>query len=451
MGQKLFSEINARLIEKLANDDTYQGQLFNYYKLFQHGVVYAINTSKNKTQRTYFHLPIWLQKLRFSLKKDPIEWSDYLLEKYVWLEPARVFKSSENDIRSMYGYKLKATLGHALTTVQIRKQHPIVCDYDISSIDAEGGKLDAIENALFNDLVAVARKLKRSNHYNDLEKKYILSSLHVFFAQFRKYHKLFRNKKTERLFYIVHYHNEAISAACRLNQIEAVEMQHGLINKNDLYYVYDPHLKPCLANALFPDKILLYGEYWKNVLRKGAEWSPEQLVVAGNYLAMDDQNIRNDQKENLIIVATQKGMHQQYIPLIQSLLQQIEHFPDWNIIVKLHPTEKEPEAYMALRHKQLSLAEKSSNIQDLLHRAKMQISIYSTTFFDAAGLEVMNFSWVTKGVGSDYAASLVEENVAIALKSDTCPIVYYLENHQTYSYLQREAIYAPLDPSKFLS
>lgn len=450
MAQKLFTEINARLLKKLKGDNTYQGEVFNYFKVFQHGVVYAINASKNKIQRTYFHYPLFLQTLRFVLKKDNIAWKDLNLSKNVWLEPARVFQFSERESRSMYGYKLKRFFGDSLTSVKIRNQHDVNADHDISMISGEGGPLDEVEKKLFKDVVSVARSLRKSAHYTAREKEYILSSLHVFFVQFRKYHKLLRGKNVERLFYIVHYHNEAIAAACRLNNIKCIELQHGLINRNDLYYAYNAELKDSLKNAMFPDKILLYGSYWKNVLSQGAEWTQDQLVVAGNYLANDDELNDSLRKEDIIVVAAQKGMHNQYLPLIDKLAQKVEQHANWRVIVKLHPTEPHPEAYTSISHKQIEIAPSDANIRDLLERAKIQLSIYSTTFFDAAGLSVMNFSWITNGVGSDYAASLVEEGIALALSPDDDPITLFSMRSSNYSFLQRNAIYAPLDPKSFL-
>lgn len=450
MAQKLFTEINARLLEKLKGDNTYQGEVFNYFKVFQHGVVYAINASKNKIQRTYFHYPLFLQILRFILKKDETNWKEINLKKNVWLEPARVFQANATESRSMYGFKMKAFFGETLTSVKIRKQHDVSADYDISVVSAEGGPLDDIEKKLFKDVVTVARNLRKSVHYTAREKEYILSSLHVFFVQFRKYHKLLRGKKVERLFYIVHYHNEAIAAACKLNNVKCIELQHGLINRNDLYYVYNTALKDSLKNAMFPDKILLYGSYWKNVLSQGSEWTSEQLIVAGNYLATEDQISTDLQKENLIIVAAQKGMHNQYLPLIEKLTVHLERHADWKVIVKLHPTEPSPEAYQTISHKQIAIAASDANIRELLERSKIQLSIYSTTFFDAAGLDVMNFSWITAGIGSDYAASLVEEGVALALAPDADPIQHYSEKVSTYAFLERSAIYAPFNPKSFL-
>ena len=65
---------------------------------------------------------------------------------------------------------------------------------------------------------------------------------------------------------------EALIAALRDLGIKSVEIQHGLISASDYYYVYSEKLKPGLEKALFPDTIGLYGQYWKNILLRGAEW-----------------------------------------------------------------------------------------------------------------------------------------------------------------------------------
>lgn len=450
MSQQLFSEINKQLIARLSEDTIYQGKEFSYFKLFQHGVVYAINRSQNKTLRHYFHLPVAMQRWIYSLKKDTAKSYEIPLKPAVWLEPARVYKVSENEVRSMYGHKLTALYGDRLSSVKIKDDPYLKCDLDFFRLPEPGGKLDAVEKKIHSDVATVARKLMRSKHYNTSEKNYILSALHVFFHAFRKYHRLLRHKGVKKLYFIAHYHNEAIAAACKIHGIECTELQHGLINTHDLYYAYDPVFGKAVQNAMFPDKILLYGPYWKRVLEKGCEWKRDQLIIAGDYLAPDFAEPDLSKKENLILVASQKGMDDQYVPFILQLREKIKKHSDWRVIVKLHPMERNAEAYRGLENDQVKIAGRSDNIFSLLERARIQISIYSTTFFDAAGYRVMNFSWKSGSVGSDYASALVNEGVAFAIDPADDPVEYYGNEADGYAFLSRDDVYAPFNPGMMI-
>lgn len=58
----------------------------------------------------------------------------------------------------------------------------------------------------------------------------------------------------------------------------------------------------------------------------------------------------------------------------------------------------------------------------LLCRCKIQVSIYSTTFFDALGLGVTNLSIQNYGDSTDYARAMVSEKVAFPIEFGDDPI-----------------------------
>jgi hypothetical protein len=80
--------------------------------------------------------------------------------------------------------------------------------------------------------------------------------------------------------------------------------------------------------------------------------------------------------------------------------------------------------------------------------AKIQISIYSTTFYDALGFDVCNFSLQNYGSMSDYAADMIAESVALPLLIHENPIHKFLEKQEASSPLApREEVYCPFNPS----
>jgi hypothetical protein len=82
----------------------------------------------------------------------------------------------------------------------------------------------------------------------------------------------------------------------------------------------------------------------------------------------------------------------------------------------------------------------------LLSQCKIQISVYSTTFFDALGLGVLNLSIQNYTSGSDYAASMVTEGVALPIDFDSDPVALFDESSPR-DLLQREDVYAGVNLS----
>jgi len=451
MAEKTFEQINQHLIFRLGKDNTFIGKEFSYFKLFQHGVVYDYLNTKGKILKTYFHLPILIQRIlwRKGIKSSITD--NISFKENVWLEPGRMYTDENGNYHSMYGAKLLQTLNENCSTLSLNKNPELQSDYSIDQFGFPSAPLDDIEISVLSDLNRVVKSMKNGGFYSKQEQAYILSALHIFFHSFRKYYSILKDKSVKRLFFVAHYHNEGIIAACKKLKIECIELQHGLINKKDLYYVYDAVFKNALRNALMPDKIMLYGPYWKSVLDYGFEWVDGTKVIGGNYLAHEFKSPNLSKKENLILVASQKGMDDKFIPYIQSLKTTLKGHPDWKIIVKLHPLEKKIDRYQVLRDSQCEIAPLHSSIFHFLERCKIQLSIYSTTFFDAAGYNVVNFSWVTNGIGSDYASSLSEDGIVIPVRpgDDIVSIYQGLAVSQS-EFLSVEKIYSKYDPQTFM-
>ena len=82
----------------------------------------------------------------------------------------------------------------------------------------------------------------------------------------------------------------------------------------------------------------------------------------------------------------------------------------------------------------------------LLKRCKIQISIYSTTFYDALGFDVCNYSLQHYGSMSDYAADMITEAVAHPLLASENPIAKFLSFDQTQAPVAlREDVYCTFD------
>ena len=124
-----------------------------------------------------------------------------------------------------------------------------------------------------------------------------------------------------------------------------------------------------------------------------------------------------------------------------------EDHPEWKIIIKTHPLEKEVQKYQDLKGlKGIEIHGNKADLSTLLVRSRIQISVYSTTFFDALGLDVVNMSLQGYTSFADYAAEMVKEGIAIPLRTDEDPVA--LLNSKAQMKLSRGQVYAPFDENR---
>jgi hypothetical protein len=139
-------------------------------------------------------------------------------------------------------------------------------------------------------------------------------------------------------------------------------------------------------------------------------------------------------------------MHDDYTGYVKELMAQLTGYSNWTVIVKLHPLEKNKGAYYELKELGVEIRDVETPLDTLLAKAKIQISIYSTTFYDALGFDVCNFSLQDYGSMSDYAADMISESVALPLFIHENPIEKFLSMKQSMiSLAPREEVYSLFD------
>jgi multimeric flavodoxin WrbA len=307
---------------------------------------------------------------------------------------------------------------------------------------------DSEERKLLKEIIGSLKNAKQLKQFTPYEMKQLSSAMHIFFEEFRFYYHLFKGQKTKTLLFICHYHSEGLIAALKILGIKCIEVQHGLIATNDLYYVYHEQFSSAIGKALFPDKILTYGPYWKRILGMGCEFRTSQILVAGDYLyRLKESKIEKPEKENIVLVCAQKTLHTDYVNYGKKLAEHLKKHPEWRAILKLHPLEKNKQAYEELRQYGIEIVDVEVPLDILLAQCKIQISIYSTTFYDALGFDMVNFSLQDFGSMSDYASDMIQEGVAAPIMANEDPIDKYLHTlNSGQMLLAREEVYAPFNP-----
>ena len=451
-----FSNLNAYNTGKLAAlEEPAQGDP-SLLKVFQHALSYAANGFSEKLIKDRLYLPEPLLGAYYTLRKagsrqkmlkNPKPGARILI-----LEPGIETKGREGKTESYYFSLLKREFPtSAWLSLSTRDHCPYPVDLNISDLQAYSFIApDSRELKLRRSIQRRLRQAERSGFTRE-EMAYARSAMHIFFEEYHRWYQFLKEHRFEACFFITHYHKEGIIAALNDHGISSVEFQHGLISENDLYYVYPQALKAQIKGAFFPEYQLLFGPYWMNILSKGAEFSLSQTHVVGDYTGHKFREEKAvGEKENFILIAAQKNMGDAYIPYAENLLGRIEkQYPDWTVGLKLHPLEKDARAYEVLKkHPHFRLYGNDSDLSELLRRAKIQISIYSTTFYDALGLGTLNLSLQEYSSSADYAASMVKDNIA-------WPLYVYEDPIETYGRFvemgltmpRRESIYAPFERS----
>jgi hypothetical protein len=442
-----FSELNALVVQKLNDHSVYTIGPYCFLKIFEHALTYAALGNDKKLIRNPLGKPIWLQQMRYKLKyiKHGSPKHTVQLNNVVFLDPVRLTSVAQGSFQSIYMDKMVQLVpAENRTIIQKRKEPQLQADCTLndfprvysSMVHREVDMLRAIRQALAN--------AKSCGRFSPMECAHIQSALFIFWEDFRFYYHMLNNQNVKRVVFICHYHNEGMIAACKMLNAETIELQHGLIAANDLYYVYHSQFSKVVDRSFFPDRIWVYGPYWKRVLAQGCEFRPEQVHVAGDYLTRKPTaQGKPVAKENMILLCAQKLMHAEYLDYAERLSRFIQDYPDWRVVVKMHPLEPRKDLYQAVLKMGFELVDMQYTLDELLQRARIQISIYSTTFFDAVGFDVVNFSIQHFGNYQDYAADIVKEAVAFPLALDENPITAYLRDGAARYAMQREEIYAP--------
>jgi len=115
------------------------------------------------------------------------------------------------------------------------------------------------------------------NLWTSEELENIKISVFLFFVDYVKWDFVLTQNKFKNALLICHYHNEAFILACKRNNIQVRELQHGLIAEEDIFYVFPDQVKSVIHKALFPSAIYVYGSFWKDVLLKGCEYNGEAI------------------------------------------------------------------------------------------------------------------------------------------------------------------------------
>ncbi len=317
--------------------------------------------------------------------------------------------------------------------------------------------LSNFEKDLRQNLLTTYKNIEKTKAFDTSELSNIQIAIQSFFCQFKIWNELLKYFPALKFAVIEqHYHHEGLILALKQKNIKSFEIQHGLISESDIFYVFPKEIASIKNKALFPDKILVYGNYWKDILLKGGEFSSTDIEVTGDFRKKNNSLQKPEEEKlitefisgsNIILISSQTFMHEYYGTYTKWLSELLAaKHKDWKIILKIHPNEKE-ENYHSLSDLSNVLISKS-NILYLFGLSKIHISVFSTTLFDALEYKPVNFSLQNEAF-KDYTQNIINAKVALPINLNEDPILKFENLGTTSSLIDAKYVYSDFSESTY--
>ena len=437
-----FSDINAAFENRFTDLSWFDGELFNYFKLAQHAHSFQFTDARDKLLPKGSLGSWWVYQLKQKVKRWRGTSAGFppRSKRNLVLESERKLLTGAGAV-SPITYRILDQLENSSwwDTKGVFKQET---EFSVTNLSGQVVPLDAHLRDVYADLKRVYKRVccKESDavflHYFE-------SAFVVFFEAYRQWYWLLKHAQPACVYFICHYHNEGLIAVCKILGIQIIELQHGLISRKDIYYVYPLRYSAYYGKAMFPDKLWVFGNYWKNLFHGFAEELCAQIEVVGDYRYEQLRSIPGMKKDEFVL-CSQKNLHEPYIRYIQFLKNEIlPKHPSWKLVVKLHPLEREFDRYVQEASSQVEILPLQAPLVDVFNRSKFQISIYSTTFFDALGFDMVNYALSDTGYSADYVEEMIQDRVALPLRTTADPIEQFLANAGTGQQLGHAEVFEP--------
>jgi hypothetical protein len=286
--------------------------------------------------------------------------------------------------------------------------------------------LTVFDKELLGHLKSLFTNIKKENFFTPAETENIKSGLTVFYESAKLWNFYLTKFKPKTVFLLGHYHREGLIYACKKNKVEVRELQHGLIAEEDIFYVLPDLYKPIKDKSLFADKILTYGTYWNNLLKKGNEYAPEQIKTLGYYLYEDTSGSESEEKllrefckdHKVVLVTTQAALHNDFCSYVRGWMDTLKPESKIRFILKLHPADKD-EWYKEFLNNNSVLISRT-RLEVVFKYATIHVTSYSTTIFDAFRYNVKNYS-VNFPSSADYVKTIVDDGFSELLGVNEYP------------------------------
>lgn len=258
-----------------------------------------------------------------------------------------------------------------------------------------------------------------TSRYPDLgfSRKQVAGIVSAFYANYTVDRFLLAILRPSQALLICHYGREPFIAACRRRGIRVTELQHGTIAGHP-FYIYPDSYRKVFERILLPDRIAVYGEYWRRLLISDNIFPENTVVVGGYYLQTPPVSRNTDSQTRTVILLTTQGIYyRNWIEYIRFLTSQLDP-AGWRILIKPHPSEKLESYRDLVVDGFVELPDQGT--YELLSQCDIHISVTSTVLFEAVRYGVTNYVLFVPEA-QDRCAQIVATHVARPLAANQLP------------------------------
>lgn len=391
--------VSERFLHAFDDPDIFDCGDFNLIKVAQDALIREVG--KNGNRLLYFDKPKWFLQLYFRLKAARNGGVTSTVspaiadKKLLAIIPPRFVPDETGAPKLQYFHRFQQLLPReeiALVYLTSSGEPPVKPDFYLHQILQQIGSVfpDDGEMKFLSELKRCYQTIATKSRFSQTELHHIKTGFEEFWRQYRALKLFFAGTKARKAIIIPGYYTEQTIAALKINGIEVIEVQHGVITPASHFYIYPPKIKEAAKKALFADRIWLFGEFWKQQLLKGSEFSADQMTIVGDYFLRQETPPSDPQQfeafaaqfPRLLLIGTQTKRHPQFIELISGLSEKyLSDKTGCGIVLKPHPAE-DPELYSAVTE-QPNVLLTDASLDFLYPRCDAYISMYSNTLFEA--------------------------------------------------------------------
>lgn len=343
----------------------------------------------------------------------------------------RIVEGPDGKSVSLYYCSLLNGIGREEIAFVNENPQPLMSDVDIKLCEfadrVKSSPLDSEEQKFRKQLTEFYTRI--SPLFETVEQHDIGIALEKFFEEYRVWRFALKYLPQKSIVILCHYHHEGAIWAMREAGRKVIELQHGLISEEDIFYCFPPSIESVRDKALFPDVICTYGEYWKSMLLRGNEFVSSQIQVLGYYLYQGsnvstvkwEEFVKSLGGSKVILITTQTFLHDHFIKYARWLSSDIRNRKlNYTVLVKTHPSES-MDLYSELNEDPV-IKLVNHPLTSLFSITDLHVSIYSTTLYEAMRFGIRNFSLDVEPSLSGYVNSVLRDGIATRIGGTENPV-----------------------------
>ncbi|TFG34229.1 hypothetical protein EU527_04210 [Candidatus Thorarchaeota archaeon] len=240
----------------------------------------------------------------------------------------------------------------------------------------------------------------------------IINRLHERQALFPLCLKLLKRVKPKLVVMVTNYARKSLVEACKLLKIPTIEIQHGVISPYHPGYSFP---KCAYNNVDFPNYLLVFGDYWKDVAAYPI--NKENIISVGYpYLEKKIQQYSRSKRKKQIVFISQSRIG---VP-ISKFAVNLCNVPDldYKIIYKLHPREVSDwrTRYPWLASANIEVIDTlGTDLYKLLGESMIQVGVSSTAIYEGLAYGLRTFLLDVLGV--EYFDTLIQTKLVHKVSS----------------------------------